>query len=204
MYTPELIELFIYANKMEEERFTPVKGFETRFWISDFGRLVSYDHRKGIINFMKGYIDVCGYYQTQLRMKPVNRKVRIHVLVAEHFCVKKHEGQKWVNHKTGIKLWNYYKDIEWCTEQENVTHAIETGLFNKKGERHPHAKLTEASVIAMRQMHKKSLMTYDRIGKIYGVCRRQARDVINGRNWGWLTESPSTDDMQKCCIPDPS
>lgn len=203
MYIPELINLFIYANKMDEERFMPVKNFETRFWISDFGRLISYNHKKNSINFLKCHIDNEGYYATQLRQKPRNRKVRVHILVAEHYCTKMRPEQTWVNHITGIKLWNYYKDIEWCTGKENCKHAVDTGLNDIKGEKHPHAKLDKATVLAMRYMRQRTGMTYERIGNIYGVSRRQAADVIKGNNWGWLTESPSIDDTQENYKPDP-
>lgn len=181
----DLCELFIYANSMEGERFVPVKGFEGRFWVSDFGRIISHDHRKNTIKFLKCHLDSSGYCATQLRMKPDNRKVRMHVLVAEHFVQKEKLSHNIVNHMLGIKTNNYYKDLEWTNHDGNVKHAIRTGLFNIKGEKHPNSKLTESSVLQIRSLYKSGL-TQKQIGQRFGIGRRQAGDIINRKNWGWL------------------
>lgn len=54
----------------------------------------------------------------------------IHRLVAETFV--EGEGQC-VNHIDGNKHNNYYKNLEWCSFQENNIHAIKNGL-NHPGE----------------------------------------------------------------------
>lgn len=170
---------------MPEERFVPIKGFEGRYWISDFGRIVSYDQRKNTVNFLSTYIDVLGYAAPTLRMKPKKRKARTHVLVAEHFLEKASADQTHVNHKTGFKFWNYYKDLEWCTPARNLSHAVETGLHNLKGERHPNGKLKEQQVKQIRSLYLTG-MTQQEIADKFGICRRQAGDIINRKNWGWL------------------
>ncbi len=180
-----LPELFIWANAMTDERFLPVKDFETRFWISDFGRIVSHDHRKNTVNFLKPSIDKEGYYATHLRMKPKQRKVRVHLLMAEHHISKKDPSHIWVNHILGIKLWNYYKDIEWTTPAGNCAHAVETGLHNLKGSRHPMSKLQDADVLQIRSLRLQGL-THKQIASKFGIDRRQAGDIINRENWGWL------------------
>lgn len=180
-----IADLFILANGMTEEVFTPVKGYEGRFWVSSFGRIVSYDKRKNTVNFLKPYIDNEGYYSTQLRMKPLNRKVRVHVLVAEHHVPKKDPSHIWVNHLLGIKLWNYYKDVEWTTPAGNCAHAVETGLHNLKGEQHPGAKLNLDQVRNIRQLYSQG-DTHKNIAGKFGISRRQAGDIINRKNWGWF------------------
>lgn len=180
-----LPELFIWANAMQGERFSPVTKFEGRFWISDFSRIVSYDHRKNTVNFLRPHIDNEGYYATQLRMKPKQRKVRVHVLTAEHYVDKKEPAHIWVNHLLGIKLWNYYKDLEWCLPAQNCAHAVETGLHNLKGEKHPNKKLTEFDVKKIRELRNNGL-THKDISKQFNISRRQAGDIINRKNWGWL------------------
>lgn len=181
----ELAELFIWANAMPEERFIPIKDFEGRYWISDFGRIVSHDLRKNFVTFLNPHIDFSGYYALTLRMKPLKRKTRVHVVVAEHFVEKKSPDQIHVNHKLGIKLWNYYKDLEWSTPAENQFHAVETGLHNLKGEKHPNGKLKEQQVREIRSLYLTGL-TQKQIAQKFGICRRQAGDIINRKNWGWL------------------
>lgn len=181
----DIAELFMWANAMAEERFLPVKDFEARFWISDFGRIVSYDHRKNTVHFLHPHIDNEGYYAAQLRMKPYSRKVRVHVLVAEHFVEKKDQSHIWVNHIFGIKLWNYYKDIEWITPAGNCAHAVKTGLHNLKGTKHPMSKLCEQDVLKIRSLSSEGF-THKDISIMYDISRRQAGDIINRKNWGWL------------------
>lgn len=190
-HSDELIALFIESNKFIDETFIPIYGLEGRFWISDFGRIISFDRRKNTINFLSPAIDGTGYYNTQLRMKPMNLRVRVHQLVAEYFCPRDLCGLTWVNHKNGIKTDNHFKNLEWVTPIGNVKHAVAMGLMNFKGEKHPHHKLTERNVIEMRRLYKTGL-TQKQICKMFGVERRQAGDVINGKNWGWLRDSNSS------------
>ncbi len=93
-----------------------------------------------------------------------------------------------INHITVLcQLFNYYKDLEWGDHANNSRHAVETGLFNIKGERHPHSKLTEADVKKIRK-HRVEGLTYSEIGRLFGISRRQAADVAKGVNWGWLKD----------------
>lgn len=183
-----LVALFIWANSMKEERFVPVNGFEDRFWISDFGRVISCNHRNGTVNFLNPHIDLSGYYQTNLRKKPANRKVRIHTLVGEYFVDKKYPTHDTVNHLLGIKLSNYYKDLEWTTRGENIKHAVATGLMDFKGEKHHNSKLTIDQVREMRKLRETQGLTYNKLGGLFGIQRRHASDVVRGINWGWLTD----------------
>lgn len=187
----QMVPIFINANKLPEENFKPIYDFEGRFWVSDYGRIVSCNLQKNTIDFLSLGIDTVGYYVTQLRMKPKSKRIRLHQLVAEHFCPRELCGQTWVNHKNGIKLDNHFENLEWVTAAGNAAHAVETGLFNLKGEKHPHHKLTASEVIEMRRLRKSGL-THKQIAKQFGICRRQAGDVINGVNWGWLVDSDSS------------
>lgn len=180
-----LAELFIWANAMEEERFVPIKDFGGRFWISDFGRIVSCDHRKNTIKMLKPCPDSSGYYNTQLRMKPINKRVRVHVLVAEHFIAKTDTSYNCVNHLHGIKLCNYYKDLEWTTIGENIRHAFTTGLNNHRGSNHKMSKLQEADVIQIRELHRNGIPNKE-IANKFNVSPRQIRDIVKRINWEWL------------------
>jgi hypothetical protein len=175
----------------EEEVWVDVKGWEGKYQVSNYGVLKSFGgkYRKSMPDgfLTEGTRQPMGYSIITLRDKKRKVQIRMHTLVAEHF-VAKPEGMNCVNHKDGIKLNNYYKNLEWTTRGQNVKHAVKTGLLDIKGEKHSHSKLTEAKVIEMRNIRKTKGLPYEEIGRMFGVCRRQASDVIRGKNWGWLQE----------------
>jgi hypothetical protein len=181
------VQEFISKNKFPEERFLPVKGFEGRFWISDHGRIVSNDHRKNTIKFLSPHLDRLGYYASQLRMKPANRKCRVHQLVGEHFCEMKDAGVRMTwNHKDGIKTNNHYSNLEYITARDNCHHSVSTGLLNIKGENHHNAKMDNETVMLIRALRKEGI-NYNQIGKIVGISRKQATDICKGKAWLHVT-----------------
>lgn len=175
------------------EIWKDVVGWDGKYLISNQGRFKSIGG-KYTKKFPDGYITLgsigdVGYRMVTLRKPGVVFRVRIHTLVGEHFCVKPESSVKlFINHKDGNKLNNNDWNLEWCTPAENIKHAVETGLFDKKGEKHKNAKLTNEKVIEMRRLRSKEGWTHQKIADMFGVCRRQASDVINGVNWGWLKE----------------
>lgn len=172
-----------------EEIWRAIPGYEMRYVISNHGRLKSINgkfklkHPDGYISL--GTIDNLGYRLVYLRNKGINKRERIHRLVAMLF-VEKGIGNDYVNHIDGNKLNNHYTNLEWCTPLHNIRHAINMGLIkNKKGENHFNAKIKESDVIKMRDM-RSSGMLYEEISKHFNISRRQVSDVVRGINWGWL------------------
>lgn len=117
--------------------------------VSSAGRVVSYkDPRLGPMKFpgdnplrirsnceptlLKPKIHRLGYLCVYLSNYGDKRysKHYIHRLVAEAF-VPNPENKPEVNHINGIKSCNYAINLEWCTRQENMEHARNTGLINE-------------------------------------------------------------------------
>lgn len=69
----------------------------------------------------KGYPHVC------LHENNVQHTRAVHRLVADAFYDGDHEGLD-VNHIDGDKTNNHVYNLEWCTRQQNLQHAYETGL----------------------------------------------------------------------------
>lgn len=176
--------------ELVNERWAEIKGWEGKYYISDHGRFRSVGGRYKVSlpdgYFTFGAMDQEGYLRVTLRRPKVIFKSRVHSLVAEAFCHKP-EGCDVVNHLNGIKIDNRSINLEWTTHGGNIKHAVMTGLFDTKGEKHFNSKLTELQVIEMRMLRKTGL-SHQKIADMFGVCRRQAGDVINGVNWGWLKE----------------
>lgn len=182
------VQDFLQSVSFPSERFLPVNNFEGRFWISDHGRLVSFNWK---YKLLKPWVDSTGYYACTLRMKPVKHCTRIHVLVGDHFCEMINQGVRMTwNHKDGNKLNNHYTNLEYITAAQNCTHAVANNLYDIKGENHPHSKLTNDQVKEIYALKGKG-KSFTEIGKIYSISRGQIADIIKGKAWQHIT-SPLT------------
>lgn len=81
---------------------------------------------------IKGYTDGKGYNRIALQsIKPDGKRidVGIHRLVCWEFNGPYNDKSNQVNHIDGCKYNNIPENLEWCTNGENVKHAIHTGLL---------------------------------------------------------------------------
>jgi len=74
-----------------------------------------------------------GYYfvVVSLGSRRSQKMLKVHRAVAETF-LKNPEKYPFVNHLDGNKLNNLVDNLEWCTHEQNMKHAKETGLLSKK------------------------------------------------------------------------
>lgn len=78
---------------------------------------------------LKPYDDGSGY----LRVKLDGENCRLHILVAKAFVENPEpEIRTIVNHKKGKKKDCRASQLEWVTQSENVQHAWDIGLCNRK------------------------------------------------------------------------
>lgn len=191
----------IDTDSLMDERWIPVHGFEGRFKISNFGRILSIGGKYGGIVLMNPNIDSLGYYVSTLRsfdwetMEVKQRAVRIHTLVAEHFLIKPQIKKPEVNHIDGNKLNNKVSNLEWTTHKENIRHAVRIGLMDIKGEKHPFHKLTKEQVVFCRNNYKRYSKEWGSrsLADMFGISRRNMSDIINGVTWSWLDEGLKKD-----------
>ena len=93
-----------------------------RYTIYEDGSVVGPSGKK-----LKPVKNNCGYGRITLCYEGRRDLVFVHRLVAEAFLVNP-AGKPFVNHKDGNKLNNHVENLEWCTCQENIQHAWDTGL----------------------------------------------------------------------------
>jgi len=104
--------------------------------------------------------------------------MRLHRLVAIHF-IPNQLNKPYVNHKNGIKDDNRSENLEWVTNDENMRHAVETGLINNKGENAHLSKLKNEQVIFIRA----SNLNNKELGEMFSVHAHTVKRIRDGKLW---------------------
>lgn len=122
---------------LNDEVWKDIVNYEGRYQISNFGRVRSLprfsSNGEGQQRYVEGKIlkpklDK-GYVVIQLKKPGEKYKHhRISRLVAFAF-IPNPESRPEVNHIDGNKLNNTVENLEWVTRQENMKHAVKTGLY---------------------------------------------------------------------------
>ena len=115
-----------------QEIWKDIPNYEGLYQVSNLGRVKSTPickHKKPRI--LKN-IPRNGYISVILCDGKTKKNVFVHRLVAECF-VPNPENKPIVNHIDGNKSNPCSDNLEWCTQSENIHHAIENGLFFGRG-----------------------------------------------------------------------
>jgi len=115
-----------------QEIWRKVKGYESYYEISNKGNvksLIGWDGKKYIERekILKQTFTSTGYKKVELYMLKKRKSKKVHRLVAIAF-IDNPNNKPYINHIDGNPLNNNVSNLEWCTQQENVIHAIRIGL----------------------------------------------------------------------------
>lgn len=160
-----------------------ILGYEGLYQISSDGQVKSlvgwngrkYVHREKILKQSK---TTTGYKKVELSKDGKRKSVKVHRIVAYAF-IPQVEGKTVVNHKDGNPLNNNYKNLEWCTQRENVLHALESGLkklhvieeFELKGLYEDGKSVVQIS----KELGTTPSIVYNNMKK-YGIKRRKSSE----------------------------
>jgi hypothetical protein len=132
------------------EIWLPINGYGIAYEVSNYGRVLSNlrSTTSGPL-ILKPFIDHNGYEIVSLRKEGKYFKTRVNRLVADHF-VPERCGPV-VNHIDGLKRNNFYLNLEWTTQINNVRHAYLSNLINHAGENNSKSKFTWRQVQIIRE-----------------------------------------------------
>lgn len=95
------------------------------YYISNYGRLVNLEY-----NYVLKPKKKQGYMKYVIKYKGKYRYLFLHRLIAKAFIPQNNKNRKYINHRDGNKLNNNILNLEWCTIQENNTHAHNNNLIS--------------------------------------------------------------------------
>lgn len=159
---------------MENEIWKPIPGYEDRYSVSNYGRIMGIRGRPRKLKTNNG-----GYSAISLNDASGRSYKLVHVLVANAFLGPKPSTDHEVNHKNGIKTDNAQGNLEWVTKSENIRHAWATGLIQHFGDRHWHATVPDADVLKIRQEVGNGA-NMAQIARRYGVSRQAIFKIVHG------------------------
>jgi hypothetical protein len=118
--------------------FRNIRYYEEKYEVSSNGEVKSLERKvnhNGRTRTVKERVLAtslrAGYKIVKLNKNGKQETFYVHRLVCAAY-IENPENKPEVNHKDGNKLNNDYRNLEWCTHQENVIHAYQTGLINRK------------------------------------------------------------------------
>ena len=100
----------------------------TQFYISNMGRIKNIETGR----ILKCQANRKGYLVARVTVNRIKRSLKPHRLVAQYF-IPNVENKEQVNHKNCVKTDNRVENLEWCTNLENMRHAIEHGRYKNGG-----------------------------------------------------------------------
>ncbi len=121
---------------MNKRVWKDIIGYDDMYAVSNFGEVISKERtvaihsgakRKIKSRTIKQSIDANGYPYVNLWKDNKGKTIRVHILVATAF-VEKQNKTFVVNHKDGDKKNNFFLNLEWISQKENVNHAFNNGL----------------------------------------------------------------------------
>lgn len=174
------------------EKWKSIVGYEGLYEVSDKGRVRSVDreltYRTGKVVTYRGRLKALSrggwhrrYLTVHLTREGEHKRFLVHRLVAGAFIPNPSE-KPFINHVDGNPQNNVASNLEWCTHQENMDHAVHVGLTNK-GEKHWNARLDEGMVKNIKQAHASGRVTQRAIAKRFGVSYQHVSDILLGKRW---------------------
>ena len=156
------------------EIWKSIAGFPD-YMVSNLGRIKRIvGHGCRLERIIKPFDNGRGYFFVSLFKDKKRHPKIVHRLVAIHFVDNlNHKDQ--VNHINGDKTDNCCSNLEWCTMEENIQHAIENKLMG--------VKLTKDDVKFIRLAHSTGEFSNKQLAKRFNVTYTCIYKVVNKLSW---------------------
>ena len=162
---------------MEQEQWKPIQEFNGEYEVSNLGRVRSMKRYYGVVGrIMPQTIQRKGYYAVTFWMNNKAYCRKVHRLVIEAFTPNP-DSLPCINHIDGNKLNNHVSNLEWCTYQANMQHAVRTGLT------HPH-QWTDEERKQISERNKGQRVSDEQRAKLSAALKGRSRPGVSARQKG--------------------
>ena len=162
---------------MEQEQWKPIQEFNGEYEVSNIGRVRSMKRYYGMVGrIMPQTIQRKGYYAVTFHMNNKAYCRKVHRLVIEAFTPNP-DNLPCINHIDGNKLNNHIDNLEWCTYQQNMQHAVRTGLT------HPH-QWTDEERKQISERNKGQRVSDEQRVKLSAALKGRSRPDVSARQKG--------------------
>lgn len=161
-----------------EEIYKEIKGFEGRYWVSNFGNVKS---KHKILTPMTSRTQKYAKFALSISRRK-SKFVMGHRLVAEYF-LENPNNYKVVHHKDHNPTNNRVDNLEWCTHSQNIKYAIAAGRFKqifKADSTNPSKKLTEFQIKGIRRLGDLGWSVTD-IADLVLITRGHISEILNNK-----------------------
>jgi len=181
---------------VDVEVWSDVVGYEGRYQVSNFGRVMSLKRYKTGGGILRQSLSNAGYLKVGLYKESTHKNHNVHRLVALAFIPK--DGCEFVNHIDGNKVNNKVENLEWCSRSDNQKHAFRMGLqkVNLIAAREAAWKKTRKSILQYTIGHDfiKEYVSVSEAAKETGIKRTAISQCLIGnssQSGGFLWEYKS-------------
>lgn len=148
----------------EKELWMPVKGYECKYEVSNYGNVVSLNYRQtGERHPLSIKTGKDGYLRVTLCKKCICKSILVHRLVAEAF-IPNPENKPFVDHIDTDRKNNCVLNLKWCNRKENANNPI---TLKRMGDNLRNLKRIYGEQIAKKRKIKVAQYTLD--GKLVKV-----------------------------------
>ncbi len=165
------------------EVWKDIEGYEGNYQVSSFGRVKSVarfrNGRNGTVcrlleKILSQKISKSGYKCIGLSKDSMKSHPSVHRLVANAF-LKKIDGKDTVNHVDGCKINNNVMNLEWANHKEQMQHAVEMDLLEKRGA----PKYTKTFKKQVLEFYHNKNISICALAKHFGISERTAGRIVN-------------------------
>lgn len=192
-----LINPFIFYNEAWIQISSILEDIDDRYWISNYGRVFDTNIGCCMVPFFQGngYLAISlqrkkGYYASHNQH---SRIITIHRFVGFAFLGIPNNPSLTINHKDSIKINNYYMNLEWVTQKENVSYSFENGNRGV-GENSNRVVYTEVEVRKICELLQSGIYDNKTICNIVfnsdvkDIYRRLIYDIRNRKFWNSISK----------------